>query len=234
MTKTLFFVISVITLLIGTKSHSDIHKIAIIDTGLDVQDARFKHLICGHRDFTGEGIKDISGHGTHVAGLIKRHAAGSLNYCFLILKYYSANTDSFENINNFISALKEAVRQKASIVNFSGGGTQYVQEEYDIIKNTPWIKYVVAAGNEGLNIDIPKNRFYPASYDLPNIISVGNLEDRNTISNTSNYGFTVKVWEIGTNVISTVPCRETCESAMSGTSMATGIVTGKMIGGLNK
>lgn len=231
------FVISLFTLLISSTSHSQVHKIAVVDTGLDVEDVRFKRLICGYRDYTGEGIEDKSGHGTHVAGLIKKYANNSKNYCLLILKYYSPKNNGLINARNLISSFREAVDQKATIVNFSGGGPEFVQEEYDIIKNNPQVKFVVAAGNESMNLDNPNNQFYPASYNLPNIISVGNLEDEHTISKSSNYGFLVKVWEIGTNLLSTVPCKSlfnVCEAEMTGTSMAAGVVTGKMIRKLKK
>src|SRR5690606_17888997 len=72
--------------------------IAVIDTGISdkLKDGKF---LCkmGHKDFTGTGLNDVHGHGTHVSGLIHQHAAKtadwnkSANYCQVILKYWDPN-----------------------------------------------------------------------------------------------------------------------------------------------
>lgn len=46
--------------------------VAVLDTGIDLQHSAF-HIQaggCEHHDFTGEGIRDVNGHGTHCAGTI--------------------------------------------------------------------------------------------------------------------------------------------------------------------
>ena len=49
--------------------------VAVIDTGIDAQ-AFNRHVLCktGHKDFTGTGIQDRHGHGTHISGLIDQYA----------------------------------------------------------------------------------------------------------------------------------------------------------------
>jgi hypothetical protein len=82
------------------------HKIvvAVVDTGLDPE-LMNDSSICpdGHKDFTGQGLQDINGHGTHISYLIDQYAKNFIllkdgdssklksiksNYCQIILKYY--------------------------------------------------------------------------------------------------------------------------------------------------
>jgi subtilisin family serine protease len=43
--------------------------IAVLDTGIDLDHPDFRGRIAGVADFTGEGVTDLNGHGTHVAGI---------------------------------------------------------------------------------------------------------------------------------------------------------------------
>lgn len=202
-------------------STPSIAKVAIVDTGLDLMDKRFTSLLCGAKDFTGEGIVDKIGHGTHVAGLIKQYAENS-SYCLIILKYYSLRG---ENGLAFTTALQEAINMGASIINISGGGDNPAMLEYQIIKNNPNVIFVSAAGNDNKNLD--KEVYYPASYNLFNILVVGSLNRNGFKASSSNYGSIVKKWEIGEDVVSAAPGG--FQGVMSGTSVATAIATGKLI-----
>jgi subtilisin family serine protease len=209
-------------------------RIAIIDTGLDLSDLRFKSHICksGHKNFVdNESINDTNGHGTFVAGLIKQNTEYS-NYCFLIYKYYSENVASFINTQNEISAMEEAVRNHPDIINYSGGGKEFLEDEFLAIKNHPEIKFVVAAGNEHQNIDLPGNRYYPASYDLSNIYVIGSLDQNGERAESSNWRTGRIFWEIGQEAYSTLPGNTM--GHMSGTSMATAIFSGKLVAKLSK
>ena len=52
---------------------------------------------------------------------------------------------------------------------------------------------VVAAGNEGKNVDVKNKKYgyYPGSYDLPNIISVSNMAQGGGLQEGSNRGDSV-------------------------------------------
>lgn len=204
-------------------------RVAVIDTGLDLDDPRFKSHLCstGHQDFTNSTLNDTDGHGTHIAGLIQEYAKDA-DYCLIIYKFYQEDSG---NVKREILAIKAAINNRADIINFSGGGPKFEDEEYNLIKRHPKIKFVVAAGNEGVSLDgYTIDYYYPASYGLSyglsNIIAVGNLDANKRTHPTSNYS-TQLVWEIGTNVQSTLPNGKM--GIMTGTSQATAIHTGKLL-----
>ena len=215
-------------------------KIAIVDTGLDLKDPRFSGRLCqtGHRNFVeGEGLEDRHGHGTHVAGLVEKYA-GSADYCMLIYKYYADLSSGYVNLTRYLQAIRAAKDNGATIINFSGGGPEFSEEEYIFIKDSPQITFVVAAGNDNKNLDIPGNEYYPASYFLPNEIPVGNIDSNDNKVKSSNWSKRVTVKEHGEMVFSTLPCtfngRILCDGLMTGTSQATAIHTGKLVAKLSK
>lgn len=203
-------------------------RIAVIDTGLDLQDPRFNGHLCtsGHRDLTYTTLNDVEGHGTHIAGLIQQNAEKG-NYCLIILKYWQRDVDGTTSLIRIKEAYKEAIIQHVDIVNVSAGGPEFNEEEYLLIKNNPDITFVVAAGNDGKSLDIKGNEYYPASYNLWNEIVVGNKTSDGMLASTSNWGKNIKTYEVGENAISTLPNGK--YGALSGTSMSTAIYTGKLI-----
>lgn len=200
-------------------------KIAVIDTGLDLNDPRFKDILCpyGHEDFTGKGLNDNVGHGTHVVGLIKQYAEDSV-YCLVILKYFDANNRN-EIGSPYINALLALKKNNIDVVNLSSGGKTASPMERSIIKENSDITFIIAAGNDGSDLDKDCS-YYPACYNLSNIITVGNLNGQ-LPNDTSNYGNRVMFWEQGTNVVSTLPDNK--EGEYTGTSMACAVHTGKLI-----
>ncbi|MCV3104814.1 S8 family serine peptidase, partial [Enterococcus hirae] len=66
-------------------------------------------------------------------------------------------------------AINYASQKGFPIINFSIGSVVYSSTE-EAIKNYPGL-FVAAAGNNG--IDMTDKPFYPASLDIPNIITVG-------------------------------------------------------------
>lgn len=51
-------------------------KVAILDTGIDSDHPDLAGAVVDVRDFTGEGIEDQNGHGTHCAGIVAARANG--------------------------------------------------------------------------------------------------------------------------------------------------------------
>jgi major intracellular serine protease len=205
-------------------------KVAIVDTGLDLNDKRFEGHICatGHKNFSIDySINDFMGHGTHVAGLIRKFA-GEGEWCLLIYKTYSNSVPGPQNVENYYEGMLEAIRQGATIINYSAGGPVFNTMEYNLIKDNPDVTFVVAAGNDGVNIDEDQNQYFPASYWLPNEVVVTGIGHYGRPYKSSNYSKVHKtVAELGENVLSFMPNGK--YAYLSGTSMSTAIHTGKMV-----
>lgn len=197
-------------------------RVVVVDTGLDLEDPRFIPYLCptGHKDFTGEGIKDIEGHGTHVIGTIISNA-GDVGYCLVIVKYYT----KFNSVTAYLQSLLYLSSVQPHFVNISGGGEDHLEIEDVVIRDSVNTTFVVAAGNTNEDISIVK--YYPASYTHKNVITVGNGKNQKEKSETSNYGKLVDVWVPGDAIEST--CLNNTRCAMTGTSMSTAIHTGRMI-----
>lgn len=195
----------------ATKARGPKHRVVIVDTGLNFELETIKPHLCptGHRDFTGTGVQDDDGHGTEVAALIVANA-GDANYCLVVYKFFTRKVRRSWNAA-LISAIREVHQQKFELANLSLSGEGFLQEEQDVFKMNTFTRFIVAAGNDGVNLD--EEPRYPASYGFANIEAVGAL-DKNTNKRLpiSNYGSIVRHWE-----------------KAEATSYATAIKTGKVI-----
>lgn len=174
---------------------------------------------------------DNHGHGTHIAGIIGAEGGNSKGIIgiapqvsMMILKYYDPKTPT-DNLKNTVQAIKYATRMKANIINYSGGGIEFSEDEKGAIAeaNKHGILFVAAAGNERSNSD--KHKYFPADYGLPNIISVTAIDPNTQVLASSNYGVeTVDLAAPGQDILSTLP--NNAYGKMTGTSQATAFVTG--------
>lgn len=219
-----FLLLIALFLSVGFSLPLKVVRIAVIDTGIDLEDPRFKGYICDYEDFTGTGIIDNEGHGTHILGLIKQYAKDK-NYCFIILKFFNDyNTSSIQNKLNLMKAYKSLYKYNPDIVNLSGGGAGFMEDEDLTIKDLKNVQFFVAAGNDNKNIDLYP--YYPASLNYINVTPVGALGRDGKKLDSSNWGKRV-IWEIGENIYSTIPFGSM--GFKSGTSMSTAIITGKYV-----
>lgn len=217
-------------------------RVAVIDTGFDSESdwasilKTYKYMrkpkLCtyGHQDFTGFGLQDHNGHGTHIASTIAFNAKDS-NYCLIILKFFDKIENSDYAQLNTILALKRAIELKVDMINYSAGGNTRSAEECDVIKNALdlGITVVTAAGNEANNINVLP--YYPAMCDS-RIKVVANIKyngDYHTTSNYSDGGPMSRLLykEIGDHVLGLTP--NNTVGFMTGTSQAAAIFTGKTI-----
>lgn len=179
-------------------------------------------------------IQDHHGHGTHVSGIISGFATipnqvkeykENNNVELMILKYYDEGSHSTKtSLNSISSLINYAVKMNADIINFSGGGYGFDESEYQAIQlaEKKNVLLVSAAGND--NVDLNKNKYYPASYQLRNILSVGALNKFGEKLKASNFGNNmISAFAPGENIVSLWPGGRM--HSLSGTSQATAFVT---------
>lgn len=173
---------------------------------------------------------DDDGHGTHVAGIVlsvdqditttPRQAS---KIKIMPLKFL--NGSGVGTTADAIQAIYYAVNNGATVLNNSWGGTGYSSALHDAIaySYSKGVAFVAAAGNSANNNDyLP---LYPASYDVPNIISIAATNSSNGLASFSNFGATsVHLGSPGTYVLSTLPGDRF--GTASGTSMAAPFVAG--------
>jgi subtilisin family serine protease len=176
-------------------------------------------------------------HGTHVAGIIgaigdNNNGISGISWKIKImpLKFLGGSCSS-GTLANALRAIEYAIDHEAKIINNSWGGP-YSDFLRDAISEADraGILVVAAAGNEGRDNDIEKT--VPSGYDLPNVLSVAASTKDDSLAEFSNYGrISIDIAAPGADILSTVPLGngekpESGYMTMSGTSMATPIVSG--------
>jgi hypothetical protein len=129
------------------------------------------------------------GHGTWMAqqiGGIPNNGIGAagVNWQISLMPVRIHPDGNNINYTNAAAGLDYAVAHGATISNNSWGNTTYSQVMYDAINRAKAAGhlFVAAAGNQGMNIDTTP--FYPAAFNLDNIISVGSFDPNgNRINN---------------------------------------------------
>jgi len=91
---------------------------------------------------------------------------------------------------------------------------------YEAIKNAPEILFITSAGNA--DNDVTFEEFIPSTFDLPNIMSIGAVDQAGEETGFTSFG-KVDVYANGFEVLSYVPGGD--EMKMSGTSMSSPNVT---------
>ncbi len=205
--------------------------------------------VCDTPKSPGNDPRDGLGHGTHVAGIIGAAGnngtgiAGMMWDVRLMAVKFLNDAQGEGTTADAIKAVQYAVANGAKVINASYGGGDYSAAEFDAINSaaTSGVLFVAAAGNgggpnrTGLNNDLLPS--YPASYNLPNIISVAATDQNDHRASFSNFGSgTVHVAAPGVYILSTITpgvtfslCTESPLAGYeicSGTSMAAPHVSG--------
>jgi serine protease len=232
-------------------------RIAVADTGIDYNHPDlvgniwlgrgYNFVTCAKFDADGncetpsvpnDDPMDDNGHGTHVAGIIGATGDNNMGVAgvmwqvsMMAIKVLNADGDgSWGDIED---GIQFAVNNGARVINASFGGYDYEQSFFDAVSaaNSAGVLLVAAAGIDGSNNDLTP--FYPASFDLPNVISVAATDQNDDLVSFSNFGpNSVDIAAPGTYIISTVPTWwATYEGygdleMFSGTSMSTAFVSG--------
>lgn len=173
---------------------------------------------------------DDHGHGSHTSGTIgargddgKGIVGVAWNVRLMGVKFLSANGSG--SLEGAIKAIDYATKMGAKIMSNSWGGGGFSQALLESIQraNDAGILFVAAAGNESNNND--SSPTYPATYDVPNVLTVAAVDDEGKMASFSNYGrLKVHVAAPGVNIYSSITGGE--YDSWSGTSMATPHVSG--------
>lgn len=201
-------------------------KVAILDTGVDMDHPDLKDAIVDTKDFTEEGIEDVNGHGTHCAGIIGARLngvgfVGVAPQCELLIAKVLNNygSGSYEWIS---SGINWAVKEKADIISMSLGGpsTDSILHRAIHLALAENVAIICAAGNDGC---FGANTIgYPGRYG--SVITIAAHDPNGNPAGFSSRGGEVDFMAPGTNIWSTYKNGGFAE--LSGTSMATPFVAG--------
>lgn len=210
-------------------------NIAIFDTGVDIAHADLAANIAGgYNTFTkNTDFNDDNPHGTHVFGIIGAIdnnlgvvgvAPGAHIYSVKVLDESGSGTDE-----NIIAAADWVIAWKHAnggnwIVSMSLGSAATTPAETEAFQRLTdeGVLCIAAAGNEGV-----RELLYPAA--LPDIISVGAVDNNKVIADFSNFAPTLSVVAPGVSILSTVPTgsvKRATTTLADGTMMSSATIIG--------
>lgn len=176
-------------------------------------------------------VFDSTGHGTHVSGIVLGVTENIVNFNsqlsprIQILPLKFLNSDGVGKTSDAIEAINYAIAIGAKVINNSWGGPSYSSTLHSVFKNAynAGITIVAAAGNEASNNDVVS--IYPASLDVPSLISVAASTEQDSYASFSNYGVnTTHIFAPGVGIYSTLPDND--YGLSTGTSMAAPFISG--------
>ena len=236
-----------------TTAPADAFKIAILDTGLDLDHPTLQPYLYRSTDIAGDGtdnddncyIDDFIGwnfvesnnnpsdnhsHGTHVAGIVAQNVSECEGCTFQLLPYKTHDRFGVGTLfATSCAVLQASVNDGAKVINaswgFYGEGTEILRNAIDTA-GVYGTLVVAAAGNDTLNLIADSQ--YPATYELTNVISVGAFAQEDDVTFTrapfTNYGPEfVNIFAAGVDVNSSVP--DDAFAQKSGTSMAAPVIS---------
>ncbi|WP_327265810.1 S8 family serine peptidase [Streptomyces sp. NBC_01232] len=138
-------------------------KVAVLDTGIDVNHRDFAGLIDGTASFVpGEAVTDVNGHGTHVAGTIvgSGAASGGANKgvapgADLFVGKVLGGAEGSGQDSWVMAGMQWAAESGADVVNMSLGdsyptdGSDPMSQTVDALSAQYGTLFVIAAGNSG-------------------------------------------------------------------------------------
>ncbi|WP_234021175.1 S8 family serine peptidase [Streptomyces sp. 142MFCol3.1] len=138
-------------------------KVAVLDTGVDVNHPDFAGVIDGTASFVpGEAVTDLNGHGTHVAGtIVGSGAASGGDYkgvapgADLIVGKVLGGAEGYGQDSWVMAGMQWAAESGADVVNMSLGdtyptdGSDPMSQTVDALSAQYGTLFVIAAGNAG-------------------------------------------------------------------------------------
>ncbi len=156
-------------------------------------------------------IKDEQGHGTAIAGIIAAQGNDGVGVAGVM---WSASLMSLRvldgkgtgEVASAVEAIDFAVAHGAQVINCSWGTDGFSLALKDAIARAGrrGVVVVAAAGNSGRDIDSAPR--YPASFNLPNLLSVNSLDNSARLATWSNWGQSgVTIAAPGSDILTTQP-----------------------------
>ncbi len=228
--------------------------VAIIDSGVNVEHEDFdSSLFVNSKEINNNGIDDDQNgyiddyygwnavdnntvlsdpynHGNGIAGVIGAKSNNSigiagLNWKVKIVPVKFIGGSGGGTTDIAIKSIDYAVARGARIINLSWGGyndSPLLKEVMERCRKLG-VLFIAASGNEKNDNDTKP--FYPASFELDNIISVGSISFHKSLSDFSNFGKkTVHVLAPGESILTTVSTAR--YGYQKGTSFAAPQITG--------
>lgn len=208
-------------------------KIAVIDTGIDLQHSAFQNRLVASSDMydwidgdqtpqeVAGGTNEGYGHGTSVAGIALQVAENAK-----IMPLRVLDSSGYGDVSNVAAAIDWAVAHGAQIINLSLGADYLKSLDQTISSATSKGVFVIAAsGNTNdTNVTFPASVAEGATLTAGMRIGVGSVGLTDVKSVFSTYGTNLEMVAIGEQVYGPAPGNQL--AAWSGTSMATPMVSG--------
>jgi len=167
----------------------------IPDNGLDDDANGYVDDIHGWNTQSGSpDTQDLNGHGTAIAGIIGGRGGNGLGVAgvcwrvrILPVRWTSGITGSMADV---AAGVLYAVTAGADVINCSFGSSDASEtlREALTLGAEQGMLAVCSAGNEGQDIDATGVPFYPAAFDLANIVSVAATTANDQLATFSNWG----------------------------------------------
>jgi subtilisin family serine protease len=173
--------------------------VAVVDTGVDRGNADLApNLLPGRNTYDGnDDTSDGAGHGTVIASVIGA-PAGNGGYVgiapeakVLPVKVMGGSSGEDWSDKAVVRGIEYAVAKGTKVINLSLGGlnTPIAGIEKALADaQRAGALVVIAAGNDGVDLDNPRYTESPDGYGLSNTLTVANFTTRNTLAADSNYG----------------------------------------------
>ncbi|MFF2999381.1 type VII secretion-associated serine protease mycosin [Streptomyces sp. NPDC057950] len=223
-------------------------RVAVIDTGVDVQNPQLTRAVdtAAGRNFLPRKLKDDNGdpiprgkengttdtvgHGTRVAGIIAARPAPKTGFVGLapeatIIPLEQNDAEGHGTAKELADAIRQAIKADADVINISQDTSNATEPPPDLERAVREalrenIVVVASAGNDGQGGNVKKT--YPASY--PGVLAVAASDRNNERAPFSQSGDFVGVAAPGVDMISTVPKGGHCSD--NGTSFSAPYVAG--------
>jgi hypothetical protein len=146
---------------------------------------------------SGLGAADPTGHGSEVAAIL-RESAAARHVPLRLVSFPDVNRAGIGQPLLMARSIRRAAAARMRVVNISQTIPGRAGRVRRALAAAPRTLFVVAAGNEGLDLDQPGLDRDPCSAPQPNLVCVGELGAGGRHAASSNHGSaTVDVWAPG-------------------------------------